>query len=111
MNSKYAPIVEKLRRAHTCWTAEEIDLLMQMLAYDGPDSLVKGEFAWDLVPSIYSMADDIMTLVYADAHENPIFNARLLPLYRRYIAQLKRSAHKLHVVVCRTILADTDFFN
>ena len=106
----YSAIVEKLRKNDPVWSDGEVGRLMWMLSQDGPDSRRKGEFAMHLSCNMRGLVDRLETLVMADSHGNPAFNARLLPLYRSYLGPLKDIPMRLFCDVCRTILEDSEFF-
>lgn len=111
MNCKYEHIIRKLQRSHMSWSPEETVLLLQMISLDGPEALEKAEFAINMIGTIHTMADNLSNLVDKESRQRPLYNARLLPLYRRYVHQLKNSGIRLCMAAFRLMLEETEFMN
>ncbi len=100
-------VLRKLSQEDFTITDQELETLLWITAQDGPDALEKAEFSLRFTLPIERMARSFHRCIWVESRRNPVFNARLLPLFDDYEASLLSSRMVLFCRVCKTLLEDS----
>lgn len=104
-------VFDKLMHNDFRMSDRQLVTLLWITSLNGVDAQQKAEAALHLVVSIEQMVQDIHSDIQAECSRNPVFSARLIPLYEAYETSIQDTRMELFYRICRALIEDTWIFN